>query len=288
MGKTKGDAYTKALLLGVVARTVHAHDKEASLQTVRSDGWTWNRILCELASQPCIAKHHVSQGPSQLDTIVSSPDSDSCSISSSSSNFSTPVDFAWFRLARGVAHLVNEHDKVAPIPWCRQTPFQHASFEWGTGVDSCLNICAHCLACVPSHMSRAIRSLRQDLLISRYCFFSCLFSSLLVCCPCLSRHVELRRAEEEKSGPGVLGVTIGFSAHLSSFVAIGPLSIRRQHLREPVFLLSFQIRVKFPFRTVQAVLQVAIFDTDFIHAHTHTHTHTCYSSGRTRHEADYQ
>ncbi len=32
--------HTKALLLGVVARTAHAHDKEASLQTVRSDGWT--------------------------------------------------------------------------------------------------------------------------------------------------------------------------------------------------------------------------------------------------------
>ena len=154
--------HTKALLLDVVARTVHARGKEASLQTVRTDGWTWNRILCELVSQPSTAKHDVSQDPSQLDTIVSSPDSDSCSISSSSSNFSTHMDFAWFRLARGVAHLVKEHDKVAPIPWCRQTPFQHASFEWGNGVDSCLNICARCLACVPSHMSRAIRSLRQD------------------------------------------------------------------------------------------------------------------------------
>ncbi len=40
--------------------------------------------------------------------------------------------------------------------------------------------------------------------------------------------------------------------------------------------------MKFPFRTVQAVLQVAKFDTDFIHTHTHV------SSGRTRHGADYQ
>ena len=147
-------AHSKSLLLQVVCRAISDSPDTASMHTIRNSGWTWGRVLQTFSSQPSLPEP---TAPSDAE-VVSSHSGTTSSSSSSESEDASP-ELHWFRLARGVAHLVQTPNKVSPIPWCRHTPFQRDSLEWGSGIVPDRNLCARCLVRAPAHIARAARAL---------------------------------------------------------------------------------------------------------------------------------
>jgi len=113
-------ARTKSLLPGVVVASIRLHGSDASLQKVRSDGWTWARVLQELVSHNACTKAGPSKAQlaSEADKGCGS-DWDGFSLSSdtasSSSSLASDHDLSWFRLPRGVAHLVKDRSQALSL-----------------------------------------------------------------------------------------------------------------------------------------------------------------------------
>jgi hypothetical protein len=117
-------ARTKSLLPGVVVASSRLHGSDASLQKVRSDGWTWARVLQELVSHNACTKAGPSKAQlaSEADKGCGS-DWDGFSLSSdtasSSSSLASDHDLSWFRLPRGVAHLVKDRSQALSLSFSR-------------------------------------------------------------------------------------------------------------------------------------------------------------------------
>ena len=157
--------HSKSLLLQVVCQIVESGPKSPTLQTIAQCGWTWPKALDKFVGSLTVNALPVGAAESEAKSPVGDCESSTSQDSSSSLSDSESLDVRelhWFRLPRGVVHLIRAPCKVSPTPYCRQSPFPNATFEWGSGITPGLDMCSRCLASAPSHISRVVRALHAD------------------------------------------------------------------------------------------------------------------------------
>ena len=156
---------SKSLLLQVACHVVESGPVNPTLQTISQCGWTWTKALEKFVASTTVNAVTVGAKASETKSLEIDSDSSDSQDKRSSSSESVSLDVRelhWFRLPRGVVHLIRVPCKVSPTPYCRQTPFPNANIEWGSGITPALDMCSRCLASAPSHISRVVKALQTD------------------------------------------------------------------------------------------------------------------------------